>query len=519
MKSIKTKILVVVISGLLVITAVVSAIAVNMTHEIMHKDADRILNNECLKEAAYINDILGDMLKSANIMEHFSTLEIENANQLKNEQFRAEYLAKTRGIFEEIALHTDGIDGFFMRINPEFSNSKTGYYCIIDNEKIIDKTVTDLSKYSPTDKQNVSWYYDAVNAGKAVWLAPYFYPQHDHQFISYVVPMYVGSDLIGVIGLDMNFTFLLEKVNEISVYEDGYASLVAADKTTYYNDTDRVHSGDPHTKATAELENGMFLELRSDYKDIQRDIHPMLSKIVFAFLVVLTLAIIYTIFVTHRIVRPLRKLTKAAKAIASGNSNTDLDDVPIDSKDEIGTLSRVLTNTYAKIQEYTTYINALAYRDSLTGIKNSTAYTEAVDELNKEIRCLNPQFGVIVADINNLKQTNDKYGHDVGNQLIVRTAKILMDTFKTSAVFRIGGDEFVIILRGNDLDDYHALLKKFDESCRSDCITVLDHQIPVSIARGVAVFDQSIDGVYEDVFSNADHAMYLNKEESKERVV
>ena len=61
MKSIQNKILTVVISGLLVITAVVSLIAVNMTHEIMHTDADRILSNVTQKEAAYINDTLGDV--------------------------------------------------------------------------------------------------------------------------------------------------------------------------------------------------------------------------------------------------------------------------------------------------------------------------------------------------------------------------------------------------------------------------------------------------------------------------
>ena len=119
-----------------------------------------------------------------------------------------------------------------------------------------------------------------------------------------------------------------------------------------------------------------------------------------------------------------------------GVGEADFSDVPIESKDEIGTLSKVLTSTYAKIQEYTTYINALAYRDSLTGIKNSTAYTEAITELNKSICTANPQFGVLVADINNLKETNDRYGHDVGNELIVHTSKVLVNTFKNSAVFR-----------------------------------------------------------------------------------
>ena len=96
MKSIKGKILTVVIAGLLVITAVVSMIAVNMTHEIMHKDADRILNTLALKEAAYINDVLGDVSKSAAIMEHYALGEIQSLDQLADLKFREDYLSKTK---------------------------------------------------------------------------------------------------------------------------------------------------------------------------------------------------------------------------------------------------------------------------------------------------------------------------------------------------------------------------------------------------------------------------------------
>ena len=96
MKSIQNKILLVVISGLLVITAVVSTIAVSMTHGIMHKDADRILNNVCKKEAAYINDTLGDVEKSAEVMEHYAITEIGELTALRDEEYRTSYLARKR---------------------------------------------------------------------------------------------------------------------------------------------------------------------------------------------------------------------------------------------------------------------------------------------------------------------------------------------------------------------------------------------------------------------------------------
>lgn len=514
MKSIKTKLLAVVIAGLLVITAVVSAIAVTMTHEIMHKDADRILKNVTQKEAAQINDVLGDVCKSAAIMEHYATKEIQSAEQLADLTFRGEYLQSTKQMFKEIALNTDGIEGFYLRLNPKFTDGTTGYYCLVEkNIAIKDMQVTDLTKYREDDEQNVSWYYTPVKEGKATWLAPYYFPGHAMQIITYAVPMYVGSELLGVIGFDMNFGYLVEQIDSISVYEEGYAVLLANDAKTQYNHQDKKTSAEPHTKATAQLENGMFLELRAEYKDIQRDIHPMLRRIVLAFVAVLACAIVYTVFVTNRIVRPLKQLTAAAEKFSAGD--VSVSDFTVKSRDEIGTLYTVLSNTYEKMQQYNTYINALAYRDSLTGIKNSTAYTEATTKLNQEINCGNPQFGVLVADINNLKQTNDRYGHDVGDELIVHTARILLDTFKTSTVYRIGGDEFAVILAGKDFENYRAGMVSLDEACAKDFVTVSENRIPVSLARGVSIFDPTIDRVYKDVFAKADHAMYMHKEQSK----
>lgn len=124
-------------------------------------------------------------------------------------------------------------------------------------------------------------------------------------------------------------------------------------------------------------------------------------------------------------------------------------------------------------------------------------------------------FAVIVADINNLKKTNDTYGHDIGNKLIVHSARILTDICKTSSVYRIGGDAFVVILKGKDLERHRTRIEKMEIAFSADYITVNDETVPVSIARGISVFDPAIDRVYTDVFAKADHAMYMNKEDMK----
>ena len=64
----------------------------------------------------------------------------------------------------------------------------------------------------------------------------------------------------------------------------------------------------------------------------------------------------------------------------------------------------------------------------------------------------------MVADVNNLKKANDKFGHDIGNELIKNAANVLTQTFKNSSVFRIGGDEFAVVLNSADYNNYKVFL-------------------------------------------------------------
>ncbi len=518
MKTIQSKILFVVITALIVITAIVTSIAVGVTHNIMHKDADRILNNVSAKEAAYINDMLNDFMQSSAIMEHYALLELSSVSALNNESYRDEYIEEICHLFDEVALNTAGTTAYYLCFSPEVTGGVTsGFY-----SKFKEDGVYELSKeeFAELDLFNAKFIkesgFDVIGSDN-IWLQPRrstFAP--DDTVVSYLAPIYKDDIFVGFLGFNMDFEYLLGLVGEITVYDNGHALLLSGDKQACYNPAEDIHISEDYAEATTALKNGMNLELRAAYADIQSGIRPMLSYIIGAFLVVLALAILYTFWVTHRIVTPLKKLTAEAANISTGVQNVSF---AINSKDEIGILARVLTDTYAKIREYSAYINALAYRDSLTGIKNSTAYAEAIDALNKEINTGNPSFGVIVADINNLKKTNDTYGHDIGNELIIHSARILADIFKTSAVYRIGGDEFVVVLKGKDLERHHTLIEKMDVAFSADYITVNDETVPVSIARGVSVFDSSIDQVYADVFAKADHAMYMNKEDMKAALV
>jgi len=517
MKSIQAKILAVVISGLLVLTIIVTAISVTMMHSVMHDDADRILNNMCEKEAIDINETLRDIETAAAIMEHYASTELDSVEHLRSESYRAEYLDKLEAMFNEIAWKTQYLEAFYVRINPDYSTNSSGFFTgIQDDGTFTELPRTDMSLYPPDDIEHVGWYYAAVEAGKGVWMQPYNNLNMGKVLISYVAPFYCNGKLGGTVGIDVDFDQFIKYVNYIHVYKDGQAYLISADGKTAYN-TDLSpgqlgNSKHPHTWATAMLDNGMSLMLTADYADIQRDIRPKLSKIIIAFGFVLIVFILITIAVTRKMIAPLNKLIAAAQSISEGK---DVPDFSSNAADEIGLLTNTLRNTYVKLQEYTNYVNALAYQDSLTGLKNRTAYVEAIEALDKKIHSGDLAFAVLVADINNLKVTNDLYGHEAGNELIVHAAHILQNVFKSSSVYRIGGDELVVILEGQDLDAYRLRLSEMEQMFEKRPVAVQDTEIYLSVAIGIALYQANVDTAYKDVFNNADRAMYLRKQSMK----
>jgi diguanylate cyclase (GGDEF)-like protein len=213
-----------------------------------------------------------------------------------------------------------------------------------------------------------------------------------------------------------------------------------------------------------------------------------------------------------KIVKPLKKLTEAATKL----SNEDYD-VEIESSDthEIKLLSTAFENMTKHLKEHEKLQQRLAYCDSLTGLKNTTAYKEWISDYNRRIQEGDASFGIVMLDLNLLKETNDTYGHYVGDKLISTAAQIIADSFKRSLVFRIGGDEFLVILENRDLEDRENLFKKFEADCKKSYAEEENAKVPISIAMGFAEFDPKTDTKFDDVFNRADGEMYKNKRNMK----
>lgn len=159
-----------------------------------------------------------------------------------------------------------------------------------------------------------------------------------------------------------------------------------------------------------------------------------------------------------------------------------------------------------------------ALEDNLTQVKNTRAYQLKVQELDRLIRkdpAKVPSFGVLMVDVNDLKGVNDRYGHARGNDLLLRTVKYICDLFKHSPVYRVGGDEFVVILQKEDYHNREAILSQLKPWNRKRNYEDDRPWDQLAFASGFSAYDPENDINFLHVFLRADAVMYENKKKAE----
>lgn len=163
------------------------------------------------------------------------------------------------------------------------------------------------------------------------------------------------------------------------------------------------------------------------------------------------------------------------------------------------------------------FVSRLAYQDGLTGIGNRTAFEERLAELEKE-KSGDFSVGIVMFDVNDLKFVNDNLGHPLGDSMIRAAADTISAAFgeEKEECFRIGGDEFAVIICGEDIQSrYEKGMQKFEELTAAHN-SAPDCEFRVSIAHGFFLYN-SESGVEQvtDAYRMADKRMYETKREMK----
>lgn len=178
-----------------------------------------------------------------------------------------------------------------------------------------------------------------------------------------------------------------------------------------------------------------------------------------------------------------------------------------------------LLDQYKKNMQLTylnTKLSQIINTDILTSTKNRTAFETYKVSLSDDITSgYIKNVAFVVADINSLKYINDNFGHDHGDKYIKNASSLICTTFKHSPVFRIGGDEFLVVLTGEDYENRSALCDKMGNTMLDLAKNESNPILRISIAFGIADYDNSTDKNLDATIKRADDMMYENKRKYK----
>ncbi|MDF1643920.1 MAG: diguanylate cyclase [Pseudomonadales bacterium] len=171
---------------------------------------------------------------------------------------------------------------------------------------------------------------------------------------------------------------------------------------------------------------------------------------------------------------------------------------------------------YKKISEEE--LEALARIDALTGLPNRRATLERLTQLIDQSSRFTENLSVVSIDIDHFKKINDTFGHAAGDQALVEFARVASSLGrKTDFCGRIGGEEFIFVLPGANLESAQKFGDKLRHSLAAEAVELSNGEsITIKISAGVAMLHN--DEYLESLLARADDAMYRAKQQGRDRV-
>ena len=376
MHSLRTKITAVTISAIIITMIIAAVFGVIAIRNIGITSSEQMLLLLCEAGQKNIDSGLLDIEKNVQAISAYVEADLDGTEDRKLQA----HLDRVSDFFKKVLYKTNGVMTYYYRIDPNVSTSVKGFWFVnTDGEGFQEHEVTDITQYDTGDTSQLVWFTVPKATGKPVWLPPYITDNLDARVISYNTPVYLDGKFVGVIGIEMDYSFMAEEINNITLYENGYAFVDDANgKLVYHPRIDAVAMETPLKVPTALISdktivrynfegvdklavalplcNGDRLNVSVPVNEINAGWQKWIVMIVIVFIALLAAFITFIMRFTGRITKPLQDLTKVAEQIGEGHYDHKLD---YDEDDEIGILTRTFSRVTANLKSNITELNNL----------------------------------------------------------------------------------------------------------------------------------------------------------------
>ena len=260
--------------------------------------------------------------------------------------------------------------------------------------------------------------------------------------------------------------------------------------------------------------------------------------IILAMLIFLLVAIFFALVLNYSIISPVRKLTYALNDMSEGQNNIHFNH--IDSKDEIGSMQLAFEKLRRKLLQGDVYkatvsqqqkeikyrksqqdhFQQLALTDALTGAVNRHHFNEVLDQEIANVNNHGSPLSIMLLDIDHFKSVNDRYGHGVGDEVLVMFYQTCVEAVRSSdVVARIGGEEFVIIMPNTQLVNAQKFAERLRQKIAKLELNIANNQISVTVSIGVSQWQSEYFTNAETFVAHADKSLYQAKNSGRNKVV
>ena len=413
MKSIKTKIIVTVILCSLVSTFICGAISIVNSVSTSYEDSQQEMQLKCVSQSDELDTMMQNVSQSVEMVYSIAVAKLEHAASFRtSKDYVDTYTKQMLPILMQSAQNTKGALTAYIRYNPEFTEPTSGLFLTRNNSdsEFESVTPTDFSMYDPSDVEHVGWYYIPVQNGKETWMEPYLNSNIGVYMISYVIPIEVDGESIGIIGMDIDFSEFTNTIDSLSIFDSGYGFLANDSGEVMYHKDLEIGSnladadsglqavvdalGNEQTEETAvsytyqgkdkvmyykTLENGMKFVLTAPKTELQEKSRQLAKQIFGGAAFAMILTIIIGTVLGFTITKPITQIDGIVKQTAEFEfASNSANQLLYKRKDETGRMAISLHNMRKNLRQMVANI-----RHVYTDLKNTT---EQLSDTTKRVR-------------------------------------------------------------------------------------------------------------------------------------
>lgn len=382
MKSLKVKVLLIVVGSVLISTLICGAVSMYNSLTVAGDDAQQKLMDVAKENGLKLDNTLEQIETSVNTLANMTIRTIEDVDRFqKDADYVEECTDKLKDIALESAKNTQGALTYYIRYNPDFTEATSGIFASRDgaDAEFQSLTPTDFSSYDKDDLEHVGWYYIPVNNGKPTWMDPYLNSNINVYMISYVVPIMIDDIQVGIVGMDIDFNEMKTQAANSKSFESGYGFLVnsenkimshsdfkyGTDVSDYSKEladylsagkNDAVgkysYNGKSESAEFATLKNGMKLVVSAPSSELEQSSRTLIIWIAIAMLLSVLYGLVVAIIFSNNLVNPIRRLTGIVEDTAELNFKANpYSDKLVKIKDETGDMARAVRKMRKKLRE------------------------------------------------------------------------------------------------------------------------------------------------------------------------